>query len=82
MARLLFGKLFKMSKTISPEVKAQLVALLPVYPSNLKIVGRLKSLENRFNLSTVERARREEKLKAKGWIKPPTKLLRTYVTES
>ena len=63
-----------MSKRISPEVKAQLVALLPVYPSNLKIVDHLKSLGSCVSLSTVERARREGKLKSKGWTKAPRKL--------
>ena len=78
----MFGKLLKMSKTISPEVQVQLVALLQVYTSNFIIVDHLKSLENCVSISRVERARREEKLEAKGWIKPTNKIARTYVAES
>ena len=62
-----------MSQIISPEVKAQLVTPLPVYPSNLKIVDHLKSFGSCVGLSTVERARREEKPNAKRWTKPPRK---------
>ena len=62
-----------MSPKTDPETRSRVEALLPLFTSKKNLLENLPKSEKTVCLSTVERFRREKKMEAQGWKKPPRK---------